>query len=45
MPVILTSQESEIRRIAVGSQPRQIVCEILSLKNPSKKMLVEWLKV
>jgi hypothetical protein len=30
----------------VQSQPRQIVCETLSQKNPSqKKGLVEWLKV
>jgi hypothetical protein len=29
-----------------GSQPRQIVCEILSQKNPAqKKGLAEWLKV
>jgi hypothetical protein len=29
-PVILATQEAEIRRIAVGSQPRQIVHEALS---------------
>jgi hypothetical protein len=29
MPVILATQEAEIRKIAVGSQPRQIVCETL----------------
>jgi hypothetical protein len=29
-PVILATQETEIRRIMVGSQPRQIVHEILS---------------
>jgi hypothetical protein len=28
MPVILATQEVEIRRIAVRSQPRQIVCDI-----------------
>jgi hypothetical protein len=31
MPVIPATQETEIRRIAVQSQPRQIVHEILSL--------------
>jgi hypothetical protein len=30
MPVILTTQEAEIRRIEVRSQPRQIVLETLS---------------
>jgi hypothetical protein len=45
MPVILVTQEAEIRRIVVPSQPRQIVCEILSRKKPSQiKGLVEWLK-
>jgi hypothetical protein len=32
MPIILTTQEAEIRRIEVQSQPRQIVCETLSQK-------------
>jgi hypothetical protein len=36
-PVILATQEAEIRRIAVWSQPRQIVCENLSWKYPSQK--------
>jgi hypothetical protein len=36
-PVILATQEAEIRRIAVQSQPRQIVLEILSQKHPSPK--------
>jgi hypothetical protein len=35
MPVILATQEAEIRRIAVLSQPGQIVHETLSQKNPS----------
>jgi hypothetical protein len=30
MPIILITQEAEIRRIVVQSQPRQIVCETLS---------------
>jgi hypothetical protein len=30
MPVILATQEEEIRRITVSSQPRQIVCKTLS---------------
>jgi hypothetical protein len=46
-PVILATQEAEIRRIMVPSQPREIVLQTLSgKKNPSpKKGLVEWLKV
>jgi hypothetical protein len=44
-PVILATQETEIRRITVGSQPRQIVHKTLSQKNNHKKGLVEWLKV
>jgi hypothetical protein len=36
-PVILATQEAGIRRIKVLCQPRQIVFEILSLKNPSQK--------
>jgi hypothetical protein len=30
MPVILATQEAEIRRLKVPSQPGQIVCETLS---------------
>jgi hypothetical protein len=46
MPVILATQEAEIRRIAVRSQPRQMVCKTLSQKNLSpKRGLVEWLSV
>jgi hypothetical protein len=46
MPVILATQEAEIRRIEVPSRPKQIVPETLARKNPSqKKGLVEWLKV
>jgi hypothetical protein len=37
MPVILGTQEAEIRRIAVQSQPGQIVHETISCKNPSQK--------
>jgi hypothetical protein len=45
-PVILATQEAEIKRIAVRSQPEQIVHEILSQKKTlHKKVLVEWLKV
>jgi hypothetical protein len=44
MPIILATQEAEIR-IAVRSQPGQIVPETLSGKNLHKKGLVEWLKV
>jgi hypothetical protein len=45
MPVILATQEAEIRRIAVQSQLGQIVRETLSRKYPSQKGLLEWLKV
>jgi hypothetical protein len=36
-PVILATQEAEIRRITFQSQPRHIVLEILSLKKPITK--------
>jgi hypothetical protein len=36
-PIILAIQEAEIRRLAVQSQPRQIVCETLFWKSPSQK--------
>jgi hypothetical protein len=40
---ILASQEAEIRRIKVQSQPRQTVQDTLSQKrNLYKKGLVEW---
>jgi hypothetical protein len=46
MPVILATQEEEIKSIPVQSQPRQIVRETLSQKNPAqKKGLVDWFKV
>jgi hypothetical protein len=41
MPVILVIQEAEIRKIAVQSQPGQIVCETLSRKYITQKGLVE----
>jgi hypothetical protein len=44
-PVIVTTQEAEIRRIAVLNYPGQIVSETLSQKHLSQKGLVEWLKV
>jgi hypothetical protein len=37
MPVILATQEAEIRRIMVQSQPRQIVRETQSQKYASQK--------
>jgi hypothetical protein len=37
MPVILVTQEAEIRRITVRNQPRQIDHETLSRKNSSQK--------
>jgi hypothetical protein len=36
-PVILATQEAEIRRIVIQSQSRQIVHKTLSRKNPSQK--------
>jgi hypothetical protein len=47
-PVIPATQEAEIRRIVVQSQPRQIVHETPSQnqnKTNHKKGLVEWVKV
>jgi hypothetical protein len=44
-PVILATQEAEIRRITVQSHPGQIVRETLSQKHLTQKGLVEWLKV
>jgi hypothetical protein len=38
MPVILATQEAEIRRIAIQSQPRQIVGKTLSRKPYNKKL-------
>jgi hypothetical protein len=40
MPVILATQEVEIKRTDVGSQPRQMVPKTLSQKNPTQKQ--EW---
>jgi hypothetical protein len=39
MPIILATQEAEIRRIMVKSQPRQIIHETLFGKNHHKKGL------
>jgi hypothetical protein len=46
MPVILATQEAEIRRIMVKNLPGQIVCKTLyGKKSFTKKGLVRWLKV
>jgi hypothetical protein len=37
-PIILATQEAEIRRIEVQSQPRQIVCKTLSQKTSNTKI-------
>jgi hypothetical protein len=37
MPVILATQDAEIRRITFQIQPGQIVHKTLSQKNPSQK--------
>jgi hypothetical protein len=42
MPVILATQEADIRRIAVQSQPRKIVCKTILKKPITQKGLVEW---
>jgi hypothetical protein len=42
MPVILATQETEIRGIAGPNQFRKIVCEIISQKHPTQKGLAEW---
>jgi hypothetical protein len=44
-PVILATQEAEIRRLAAQSQCRQIVCETVPQKHLTQKGLVEWIKV
>jgi hypothetical protein len=44
-PVIPATQEAEIRRIVVRSQPRKIVHKTLSQKYLTQKGLWEWLKV
>jgi hypothetical protein len=44
-PVILATQEAEIRRIAVLNQPGKIVPDTLSQKNPSQKRASEVVKV
>jgi hypothetical protein len=36
-PVILATQEAEIKRIAIWSQPGQIICDTLSRKNSIQK--------
>jgi hypothetical protein len=45
--IILATQEADIRRITVGSQPGQIFVRPYheKKKNPSQKGLVEWLKL
>jgi hypothetical protein len=40
MPVILANQKAEIRRIRVWSQPKPIVCVMLTWKNPSQNRVV-----
>jgi hypothetical protein len=37
VPIILATQEAEIRRIVVRSQSQKIVCKTLSQKYPTKK--------
>jgi hypothetical protein len=44
-PVIPATQEAEIRRTAVQSQPREVGHKTVSQKTLHKKGLVEWFKV
>jgi hypothetical protein len=44
-PVILATQEAEIRRIMIQSQPGQIVHRPLLKKTYHEEGLVEWFKV
>jgi hypothetical protein len=37
MPIILATQEAELRSMAVQSQPREVVRKTLSKKNSSQK--------
>jgi hypothetical protein len=37
MPIILATQEAEIRRITIGSQPGQIVLKTVSQKTHQKR--------
>jgi hypothetical protein len=45
MSISLATQEAEIRRFVVQSQPEQTVHETLSQNNPSQTRAGEWLKV
>jgi hypothetical protein len=40
-PIILVTQEAEMRRIKVRGQPRQTVHEILSQKIPNTKIMAD----
>jgi hypothetical protein len=42
MSIILATQEVDIRRNEVQSQPRKIVHETLSQKNPPQKKKKDW---
>jgi hypothetical protein len=45
MPIILATQEAEIRRIVIQNQPGKFVRPYLEKKAFTKKGLVEWFKV
>jgi hypothetical protein len=45
MPVIPATQEAEIKRIQVPSQPEQIVCETLPQKYPTQNRAVQVARV
>jgi hypothetical protein len=42
-PVILATQEAEMKRMVIQCQPKQIVHKTLSQKHPTQKGLVEWI--
>jgi hypothetical protein len=45
MPILLVTQEAEIRRIMIQSQPSRGFVRLYLKKTRHKKELVEWLKV
>jgi hypothetical protein len=45
MPVILATQEAELRKIEVRREPRQIVPRPYLKKSLHKRGLLEWIKV
>jgi hypothetical protein len=42
LPIILATQEADVRKIAFQSQPRQLVYKTLAQKTPSKQQKGWW---